>query len=72
MSELKVLTVKEVAELLRLHPQTVVKLLKEKKLQGALIGREWRVSEEAVRDYLRGSPKADALALREAAMNIPA
>lgn len=66
MSEIKVYTVKEVAAILRLHPQTVVRLLKDGDLRGALIGREWRISDEAVREYLGGRgghPKPEALAI---------
>lgn len=36
------LTVREVAKLLRLHPSAVYRLLRENKLRGFKVGRSWR------------------------------
>lgn len=48
-------TVKETAELLRVHPQTVRRWLREGKLAGSFISRRggWRVRGTALRTFLR-------------------
>jgi excisionase family DNA binding protein len=43
-----VMTVKEVAEYLRVHPSTVYRLLKERKIPAFLIGSDWRFNREQI------------------------
>ena len=47
------LTLKEVASLLRLSPQTVYKLLREGSLPAVKIGNQWRFDPEQVRSWIR-------------------
>ena len=56
----RVLTVAEVAERLRVHPQTVRLWLKEGKLKGRLIGGTktgYRIPESEVERILTGEPQ---------------
>ena len=54
----RLLTVPEVAERLQLQPRTIHRHLKEGKLEGALFGREWRVTEEALAAYVEAAKEA--------------
>lgn len=47
-----ILTVEEAAKILSLHPFTVLKLIKAKKLQASRIGRVYRIRESAIEDFL--------------------
>jgi len=42
MMDEEILTIREVADLLKLHPKTVNKLANSGKLPGYRIGRQWR------------------------------
>jgi excisionase family DNA binding protein len=53
LTEIRYLTIDEVAQLLRIHPDTVRRLLREKRLPGKKIGREWRISQEALDNFVR-------------------
>lgn len=44
----RVLTVRELAEYLRVHPSTIYRLLKARRLPGFRIGSDWRFNVEAV------------------------
>ena len=50
-------TVDEIAELLDLHPKTVQRFLREGRLEGHKIGREWRISDESLRRFCHGELK---------------
>lgn len=52
MSDLKLYTPEEVAKILKVTPRTVRGYLRKGELKGAKIGREWRVTEEQVREFL--------------------
>ncbi|MEM7247941.1 MAG: helix-turn-helix domain-containing protein [Acidobacteriota bacterium] len=56
------LTVKEVAKLLRLSPQTLYKMLENGEIPALRIGKQWRFESQAVRDWLanrgEGAPTA--------------
>ncbi|MHB1133961.1 MAG: helix-turn-helix domain-containing protein [Chloroflexota bacterium] len=54
-----VLTVREVASLLRIGESTVHQLLRAGDLRGAKAGKNWRIARSAVEDFLRG-PRAAA------------
>lgn len=47
------LTVQEVAEMLRVSTATVFRLLNEKKIQAAKVGGQWRVTPAQVDDFLK-------------------
>ena len=46
------LTTEQVANILQIHPFTVLKLLKTGKLRGAKIGRVYRIKESDVHEFL--------------------
>ena len=49
----RVLTVREVAELLQFHPITVYRLLKTMDFPGFKVGSNWRFSSEAVEKWIK-------------------
>ncbi len=55
LSEVKFLTVAEVATLMRVSKMTVYRLLHSGELPGVQIGRSFRVPEQAVHAYLRAA-----------------
>lgn len=52
--EIKIYTVPELCELLQMTPQSVRKYLNEGKIKGIKAGGKWVVSEEALREFLKG------------------
>ena len=48
----KLITVQEAAEILRLHPRTVMNMAKRGDLPGSKIGKQWRFDLEAVESWL--------------------
>jgi excisionase family DNA binding protein len=55
LSEIRFLTVAEVAALMRVSRMTVYRLVHSGELASARVGRSFRVPERAVHDYLRGA-----------------
>jgi len=53
----EILTIREVADLLKLHPKTVNKLANSGKVPGYRIGRQWRFRKSEV---LKALEKRDA------------
>ena len=47
------LTIKEVAKLLRLSPQTLYKMLEHGEIPAMRIGKQWRFERDSVRDWLQ-------------------
>jgi excisionase family DNA binding protein len=55
------LTPEEAAQYLRLHPDTMYRLLQRGDLPALKVGRQWRVRRSDLDAYLRGeAPGADA------------
>jgi excisionase family DNA binding protein len=52
MSKLEVLTVAEVADVLRVHPTTIYRLMKRGDLPAFKIGENWRISSDALELWL--------------------
>lgn len=52
-------SVPELASILDLHPKTVRRLIREERIRGRKIGREWRVSQEDLREYAHGELRND-------------
>ena len=48
----RVLTAEQVAKILQIHHLTVLKLIKQKKLKAAKVGRVYRIRESAIDDFL--------------------
>jgi excisionase family DNA binding protein len=55
ISEVKFLTVAEVAAVMRVSKMTVYRLVHSGELPAVRVGRSFRVSEQDVNDYLRNS-----------------
>lgn len=53
--ELTLYTAQEVAGILRVSYMTVVAMLRQGKLKGFRVGREWRISEKELKNYLNNS-----------------
>jgi len=43
-----VMTVRELADYLRVHPSTIYRLLKQKRIPAFKVGRDWRFSREII------------------------
>jgi excisionase family DNA binding protein len=48
----RLLTIREVADILRVHPRTAYRLVKDGSLAGIRVGTQWRVTEEALHEYV--------------------
>lgn len=46
------LTIAEVAERLKLTPQTIYKMIKDKTLPAIRVGSQWRIPEEKIQEWL--------------------
>lgn len=55
LSEVKFLTVAEVAAIMRVSKMSVYRLIHAGDLEAVRFGRSFRVPEQAVNDYLKGS-----------------
>jgi excisionase family DNA binding protein len=55
LSEVRFLTVAEVATIMRVSKMTVYRLVHSGELTSVRVGRSFRVPEQAVHDYLRGA-----------------
>ncbi len=51
--ELRIYTIDEAAEALKLNKFTLYRYIKSGKLKGAKIGRDWRFTEEQLKDFLK-------------------
>jgi excisionase family DNA binding protein len=49
----EVMTVREVARFLKLHPATVYRLLKTNRLPGFKLGSDWRVSRQVIEAWMK-------------------
>jgi len=55
LSEVRFLTVAEVAALMRVSKMTVYRLVQSGELAAVRVGRSYRVPEQAVHDYLQAA-----------------
>lgn len=54
----ELLTVEQAAAVLQMHPDTVRRLLREKKLPGRKVGpRQWRISAEVLKRWMEPKPE---------------
>lgn len=51
---MELMKVIEVAEYLRIHPEVVRRWLREGKLKGYKVGKEWRISKRDIDDMIKG------------------
>lgn len=54
MTELKLYTLKEISELLKVTQRTLLSYLKEGKLKGQKIGGKWIISDENLHKFING------------------
>lgn len=45
-------TPKEVAERLKLHPETIARRIRDKSLRSYKVGREWRIKESDLMEFI--------------------
>lgn len=55
----KVMTVKELADYLALHPSTVYRLLKLRQIPGFRVGSDWRFNVEEIDRWRLSQPTAN-------------
>jgi len=48
----RLLTIQEVADILRIHARTAYRLVKDGNLAAIRVGTQWRVTEDALHDYV--------------------
>lgn len=58
---MKVYTLEEAAELLKIHPDTARRLARDGRLQGSKIGRHWRFSDRDIERFLEASKPAKGM-----------
>ena len=67
--DLKLYSVSELSDILKLHPKTIIRFIKEGKITARKIGRAWMVSEDELKNYchaeLAGGPVVPAPSTRE-------
>jgi excisionase family DNA binding protein len=51
MNEFHFYSIIELSEILKLHPKTVLRFIHEDKIKATKIGRAWKVSQEALKEY---------------------
>ena len=54
MTTPKAYTVEEVAQILKVHPRTVYRMLDRGQLKGFKVGTVWRVVEQELEAFMRG------------------
>jgi excisionase family DNA binding protein len=54
----RVFDVKEVAAILNVHKETVLRQLRNGKLKGFKVGYDWRVNEDQLSEYMNNSKPA--------------
>ena len=52
-----VLTLQEIAERLKLHPNTLRRYIKEGKLAAMKFGRVWRIEEKDLEEFMRANKR---------------
>lgn len=61
MDKIQPLNVSEVSAQLRISYKTTLELIKSGKLKATKVGREWRISQQAVNDLLRVEEKGETV-----------
>jgi len=54
-----VLTVRELADYLRVHPSTIYRLLKQKRIPAFKVGSYWRFNRDAIDSWRLQQPKIE-------------
>ncbi len=53
-NEMSVYTVKEASAILKTSCQQVRRMIRNKELEAIMVGREWRIQENKLKDFLDG------------------
>jgi excisionase family DNA binding protein len=53
------MTVRELADYLRVHPSTIYRLLKQKRIPAFKVGRDWRFNRETIDRWRLEQPKIE-------------
>ena len=53
------MTVRELADYLRVHPSTVYRLLKQKRIPAFKVGSDWRFNREAIDHWRLEQPRIE-------------
>ena len=61
----QILTVREIAEYLRVHPTTIYRLVRLKRIPGFLVGSDWRFDIDAIKALESPGEQAAVSARRE-------
>lgn len=61
MEDIKVYTLKEVQDILKVTQRTLYNYIKADQIKAIKLGREWRVTEEALQDFLTTGTDTDYL-----------
>lgn len=61
MAELKVYTANEVCDILKVTKRTLYNYIKAEQIQATRMGREWRFTEQAVKDFMERGTSPDYL-----------
>ena len=49
----EVLTLEEVADFLHVHPSTVYRLLKNRRIPASKVGSDWRFNQESIEQWVK-------------------
>ena len=60
MSEIKIYTLEEVMDILHVTQRTMYRYIKTGKLKAVKIGKYWRVSPEALQDFIKNGTETQA------------
>jgi excisionase family DNA binding protein len=53
VSDDEIMTIRQVAELLKCHPATIYRLVKEHQIPGFRLGWDWRFKRSAIDEWMR-------------------
>lgn len=58
MNDIKVYTVNDIMDLLKISRRTLYTYIKDEKIKGNKIGNKWIFTEQQVKDFIEGKSKA--------------
>ena len=53
MAELTTYTLTEIADILKVSQKTVYRYVRDGKIPATKVGRQWRITEQALKEYLK-------------------
>lgn len=58
MADFKVYSIEEVSSILKVGKRTIYSFVKEGKIKAVKVGKEWRISEDNLKEFLSCSTKS--------------